>query len=56
MSSKSLHVLFDDDDILLDAVKQIVKSKIHINEIYTPFPVHGLDKACLLYTSDAADE
>ena len=35
MSSKSLHVLFDDDDILLDAVKQIVKSKIHINEIYT---------------------
>ena len=45
MSSKSLHVLFDDDDILLDAVKQIVKSKIHINEIYTPFPVHGLDKA-----------
>ena len=48
MSSKSLHVLFDDDDILLDAVKQIVKSKIHINEIYTPFPVHGLDKAMKL--------
>ena len=48
MSSKSLHVLFDDDDILLDAVKQIVKSKIYINEIYTPFPVHGLDKAMKL--------
>ena len=31
MSSKSLHVLFDDDDILLDAVKQIVKSKIYIS-------------------------
>ena len=40
--------MFDDDDILLDAVKQIVKSKIHINEIYTPFPVHGLDKAMKL--------
>lgn len=48
MSSKSLHVLFDDDDVLLDAVKQIVKEKIHINEIYTPFPVHGLDKAMKL--------
>ena len=48
MSSKSLHVLFDDDDVLLDAVKHIVKSKIHINEIYTPFPVHGLDKAMKL--------
>ena len=45
MSSKSLHVLFDDDDNLLDAVKEVVKNKIYINEVYTPFPVHGLDKA-----------
>ena len=29
MSLKRLHVLFDDDDILLDAVKEIVKSKIY---------------------------
>ena len=40
MSLKRLHVLFDDDDILLDAVKEIVKSKIYIHEVYTPFPVH----------------
>ena len=44
MSSKSLHVLFDDDDNLLDAVKEVVKNKIYINEVYTPFPVHGLDR------------
>ena len=48
MSSKSLHVLFDDDDNLLDAVKEVVKNKIYINEVYTPFPVHGLDKAMKL--------
>jgi hypothetical protein len=48
MSLKSLHVLFDDDDNLLDAVKEIVKNKIYINEVYTPFPVHGLDKAMKL--------
>lgn len=48
MSLKRLHVLFDDDDILLDAVKEIVKSKIYIHEVYTPFPVHGLDKAMKL--------
>ena len=48
MSSKSLHVLFDDDDNLLDAVKAVVKNKIYINEVYTPFPVHGLDKAMKL--------
>ena len=27
MSVKRLHVMFDDDDILLDAVKEIVKNK-----------------------------
>ena len=42
MSAKRLHVMFDDDDILLDAVKEIVKNKIYIYEVYTPFPVHGL--------------
>ncbi len=48
MSSKSLHVLFDDDDNLIDAVKEVVKNNIYINEVYTPFPVHGLDKAMKL--------
>ena len=45
MSKNNLHVLFDDDDILLDAIKKIKEKKHHINEVYTPFPVHGLDKA-----------
>ena len=48
MSAKRLHVMFDDDDILLDAVKEIVKNKMYIHEVYTPFPVHGLDKAMKL--------
>jgi|TARA_B100000902_G_scaffold57076_1_gene63922 hypothetical protein len=45
MNKNNLHVLFDDDDILLDAIKKIKEKKYHINEVYTPFPVHGLDKA-----------
>ena len=48
MRAKRLHVMFDDDDILLDAVKEIVKNKMYIHEVYTPFPVHGLDKAMKL--------
>ena len=48
MSVKRLHVMFDDDDILLDAVKEIIKNKMYIYEVYTPFPVHGLDKAMKL--------
>ena len=48
MSTKRIHVLFDDDDTLITAVKEIVKNKIYIHEVYTPFPVHGLDKAMKL--------
>ena len=45
MSSKrTFHVLYNDDDILLSAVKKIKEKHYDIEEVYTPFPVHGLDK------------
>lgn len=45
MSHKVIHALYTDDDVLLDAVKQTKAANHSIVEIYTPFPVHGLDKA-----------
>lgn len=45
MSNRVIHVLYNDDDVLMDAVKQTRKARHHIEEIFTPFPVHGLDKA-----------
>ena len=45
MSTKVIQALYNDDDILMDAVKASRKAHHHIEEIYTPFPVHGLDKA-----------
>ena len=45
MANKFLHAIYDDDDKLLSAVK-ILKSKgVNINDVFTPFPVHGLDHA-----------
>ena len=44
-SNQLIHALYDDDDILLSAVKSVREKKYYIEEIYTPFPVHGLDKA-----------
>lgn len=44
-SNQVIHALYDDDDTLLSAVKSIRDKKHHIEEVYTPFPVHGLDKA-----------
>lgn len=45
MSSKVVHALYDDDEVLMDAVKEVRAAHHHIEEVYTPFPVHGLDKA-----------
>ena len=45
MSNKVIHALYNDDDILMDAVKTVKAADHHIDEVFTPFPVHGLDKA-----------
>ena len=45
MSSKLVHAVYDDDDTLLHAVKDVKKADYRIEEVFTPFPVHGLDHA-----------
>lgn len=45
MASKVIHAFYTDDDVLMQAVKDVRKAHYHIGEVYTPFPVHGLDKA-----------
>ncbi|WP_452230944.1 MULTISPECIES: DUF3341 domain-containing protein [unclassified Lacinutrix] len=44
-ASKVIHAIYTDDDVLMNAVKAVKAKRYHIEEIYTPFPVHGLDKA-----------
>jgi hypothetical protein len=45
MASKVIHALYTDDDILLQAVKRVREERYYIEEVFTPFPVHGLEKA-----------
>ncbi|NAY92785.1 DUF3341 domain-containing protein [Muricauda sp. JGD-17] len=45
MASKVIQALYTDDDVLMHAVKKVRAAHHHIEEVYTPFPVHGLDKA-----------
>lgn len=35
---------FDDENILFPAVKKVRKAGYKIHDVYTPFPLHGLDK------------
>ena len=45
MSKKTIYGIFDCEEVLLSSVKEIRENKIEIIEVYSPFPVHGLDKA-----------
>lgn len=45
MEAKVIHAIYTDDDLLMQAVKQTRTANYNITEVFTPFPVHGLDKA-----------
>lgn len=45
MATKVIHAYYNDDDVLMQAVKKVRAARHHIEEVYCPFPVHGLDKA-----------
>lgn len=45
MSKKVIYGIYDDDDVILQAVKDIRAKGINIDEVYSPFPIHGLDHA-----------
>ena len=43
MKNKVFHVMYDDDDKLMDAARELVGQGIHVNEVFSPFPIHGID-------------
>lgn len=36
---------FDDENVLFPAIKNVRRSGYKIHDVYTPFPIHGLDHA-----------
>ena len=38
-----IHGIFSDEVPLIEACKKLRSSGIRINEVYTPFPLHGID-------------
>jgi len=37
--------IFDNEDILIEGVEKLRENGVKIHEVYSPFPVHGLDEA-----------
>ena len=45
MSKKVIYGIFDDEEVLLNSIKEVRSKDISIKEVYSPFPIHGLDHA-----------
>jgi len=43
MRDKIIHAIFDDEQDVLTVVKDLKDNSIVVNEVYSPFPIHGLD-------------
>jgi hypothetical protein len=43
MANKVFHVMYDDDQKLMDGARALVAKGIRVKDVFSPFPVHGLD-------------
>lgn len=43
MSTKEIHGLFGDEEVLKTSAKKLVEKGIHIKDVFSPFPIHGID-------------
>ena len=43
MADKIIYAMYDDDDKLMDGAKMLVSKGIHVNEVFSPMPIHGID-------------
>jgi hypothetical protein len=41
--SKIFHVMYDDDAKVMAAAKTLVGQGIRVKDVYSPFPIHGID-------------
>lgn len=40
---KILYAMYDDEEVLKSAAKSLVSKGVKVSEVYSPFPIHGID-------------
>ncbi|MEZ4721981.1 MAG: DUF3341 domain-containing protein [Flavobacteriales bacterium] len=41
--SKAIYALYNDDEVMVNGAKAILAKNIRIKDVYSPFPIHGLE-------------
>lgn len=43
MAERVFYAMYDDDDVLKDGAKKLVAKGVRVAEVFSPFPIHGID-------------
>ncbi len=43
MADKVIYAMYDDDHVLKDGAKKLVSKGVKVAEVFSPFPIHGID-------------
>ena len=43
MADKVIYAMYDDDEVLKKGAKELVSKGVKISEVFSPFPIHGID-------------
>lgn len=43
MADRVIYATYDDDETLKSGAKKLVSSGVHISDVFSPFPIHGID-------------
>ena len=44
MADRVIYAMYDDDEVLMDGAKKLVSEGVHITDVFSPFPIHGIDR------------
>ncbi len=43
MADRVIYAMYDDDDVTKDACRAMVAKGVHVADVFSPFPIHGID-------------
>lgn len=43
MAEKVIYAMYDDEEVLKDGAKKLVSKGVKVSEVFSPFPIHGID-------------
>lgn len=43
MADTIIYAMYDDDEVLKEGAKKLVAKGVKVSDVYSPFPVHGID-------------